>query len=119
MSTLKRDQWRRLLKSWIVWVSLSLDFQDLYSDKTLKLSCSRWYEQTAWSYAEAFSDQTIGLIIPFYGQIKIILLLSLSIPRYTVSHTRSDQYSQPRRLNIIVVTNRPCRTSTIDSSPLG
>jgi len=48
----------------------------------------------AWGYVEAFSDQTIGLILPFYGQMKIILLLSLSIPRFTVSNPSLGLHTQ-------------------------
>jgi len=49
----------------------------------------------AWGYVEAFSDQTIGLILPFYGQMKIILLLSLSIPRFTVRTLPLVMQNQP------------------------
>ena len=62
---------------------------------SLNPSYSRWYKQMAWGYVEAFSDQTIGLIMRFYGQIKIILLLSLSIPRFTVRTLPLVMQNQP------------------------
>jgi hypothetical protein len=45
--------------------------------------------QMLFSYVEGLSDNTIGFIMPFYNQIKIVSLLALSIPRSSVSPSAS------------------------------
>lgn len=77
ISTVKREQLRSCLVVWIVWVSRCA--QNSAAAELISLVL-----QVAWDQVEHVSDHTIGYVVPFYGQIKIILLLYLTASRHVV-----------------------------------